>query len=531
MQLMFCGAARSVTGSCFYVKSEKVSFLVDCGMIQGGREEREKNRRDFPFNPGELDYVLLTHAHIDHSGLIPRLVMNGFKGTIISTRATAELCGIMLPDSGHIQEMEAEWRNRKRARLGESPEEPLYTAADAMASLGFFRPVGYGEEVELQPGLRVRFVDAGHILGSASIEVWIEENGIEKKLVFSGDLGQTDQPIIRDPVLIEEADLVLVESTYGARLHENRDERLKILAEIINESVRTGGNLVIPSFAVGRTQDLLYHINRLQQKGDIPVLPVYIDSPMAVSATEIFRRHEDCFDRETLKLLQDGESPFELPNLRLVRTTEESRALNEHARGSIIISASGMCEAGRILHHLKHNLWRPEAHIVFVGFQAQGTLGRRLLDGATAVKLFGEEVAVRAKIHGIEGFSAHADQKGLLRWLKGFEVPPQQIFLVHGEESTMETWAPLVRQEIGIEPVVPSWGESFAILGTQLIKQAPPEKVDQKWSILRALKSTELDLGDLRRRLQQRMESMDPRSLESLTDLLKEIQSRIRRVE
>lgn len=531
MQVTFCGAAKTVTGSCFWIKTEKLDFLVDCGMFQGSKEEREKNRREFLFNPGEIRYVLLTHAHIDHSGLIPRLYQQGFKGEVIATHATKDLAGVMLPDSGHIQEMDAEWRSRKKARQGEPPVEPLYTAAEAAQCLQHFISVGYGEIFELGPGVKVRFADAGHILGSAIIEVWVEEKEETTKLVFTGDLGQSNQPIIRNPQLIENADVVFIESTYGTRKHENKEDRLEQLRGIILESINSGGNLIIPSFAVGRTQDILYHINLLQKDGKIPAVPVYIDSPMAVSATEIFRQHNECFDWETVKLLRGGDSPFEFPTLQYVRGVEESRALNTSPGGSIIISASGMCEAGRILHHLKHNLWRAESHVLFVGYQAIGTLGRRLLEGATVVKLFGEEIRVQAKIHNIDGFSAHADQDGLLQWLKGFRKPPRQIYLVHGESETMEGWAPVVRKELGVTPVVPAWGDSYELTGySSMLLQTMQRAVDQKRVLQQMLKNVEFDYLNLKNRVQQQLSEMDSKAVEKLAKHLHDLQSKINKV-
>lgn len=530
MRITFCGAAQTVTGSSYYVETKTTRFLIDCGMFQGTREEREKNRHDFFYNPAELDFMLLTHAHIDHSGLIPRLCQNGFHGQIFATKATVDLCGIMLPDSGHIQEMEAEWRNRKRARVGEPLEEPLYTAAEAMASLKYFSPVNYDEVQTIAPGIEARFVDAGHILGSASIELWIREDNKTTKVVFSGDIGQTNQPIIEDPSAIQDADVILVESTYGTRLHEEKEARVERLKEIIRQSVAKGGNLVIPAFAVERTQDLLYYINRLQTEKQIPVFPIYIDSPMAVSATEIFSRHPECFDEETWHLFKNGHSPFELPNLHFVRTTEESKSLNERAKGSIIISASGMCESGRILHHLKHNLWRPESHVLFVGYQAAGTLGRRLLDGAKSVKLFGEEVTVQAKIHNIEGFSAHADQSGLLNWLSHFKAQPKQLFLIHGEEESMNEWASVVSEKTGVKPMVPAWGESYDISKAPALVAAAPSVIDRKRNLLQLLRNVESDFLDFRGRIRQELDTMEPGTVEQLSSMLQELQLKIHKV-
>jgi metallo-beta-lactamase family protein len=463
MKITFCGAVGTVTGSCYLIETEQHRFIVDCGMFQGSKEIRSLNEREFLFNPGDLDFVLLTHAHIDHSGLIPKLVKNGFSKTIFATKATVELCRIMLPDSGHIQEMELEWRNRKRARKGQPLLEPLYTSLDARNSLRFFQAVNYQEEFRPVPEITVRFLDAGHILGSAIIEIYVTEGRTTTKLVCSGDLGQKNQPIINDPTYVLDADYLLIESTYGNRLHEEVEERVRQLRRMIIESVESGGNLIIPAFAVGRTQDLLYHIRKLLLKGEIPRIPVYIDSPMAVSATEIYRDSPGYYDEPTLKMLADNQSPFEYNNLHFIRTVDESRRLNEIAKGTIIISASGMCEAGRILHHLKHNLWRPESHVLFVGYQAEGTLGRRLLEGAKVVKIMGEEIGVRAQIHSIGGFSAHADQAGLLDWLGAFQKMPRGIFITHGENGAQKELAALISRNFGITPSIPAWGEEYEL--------------------------------------------------------------------
>lgn len=463
MQITFCGAARTVTGSSFLIETEHSRFLIDCGMFQGDKETRSRNRQPFQFNPAELDFMLLTHAHIDHSGLIPRLCKSGFQKPIYATKATYELSKVALPDSGHIQEMEAEWRNRKRQRKGLKEEEPLYTAQDALDSLKYFVSHDYHEEFQPVPGVRVRFQDAGHILGSSIIEVWITEAGEEIKLVFSGDLGQKDQPIIQDPTIIELADYIFVESTYGNRFHEDHDNKGEMLKKVILQTVKSGGNLIIPAFAVGRTQDILYHIKNLLKAGAIPRIPVYIDSPMAVSVTEIYRSNPGYYDEPTLEMLKCGDSPFEFEGLQFIRTAEESKQLNQNAKGAIIISANGMCEAGRILHHLKHNLWRHNSHILFVGYQAQGTLGRRLLEGAKVVKIMGEEVDVQAAIHTIDGFSAHADQKGLIEWLGCFRKKPRGIFVVHGEPAAQQEFANLIKSKFNLEPQIPGFGERFEL--------------------------------------------------------------------
>ncbi|HOJ76822.1 MAG TPA: MBL fold metallo-hydrolase [Bacillota bacterium] len=463
MQITFCGAAETVTGSCFLITTKQAKFIIDCGMFQGNKEIRHLNFQDFPFNPTELDFVLLTHAHIDHSGLLPKLVQLGFANPIYATKATVELCKISLPDSGHIQQMEAEWRNRKRLRQGLEPEEPLYTVNDALVALRHFVSKDYHELFEPVPGIKVNFLDAGHILGSALIEIWVTEDGATTKLVFSGDLGQKNQPIIRDPSYVRDADYIIIESTYGNRLHEEHHNKVDLLKKIILDTISAGGNLIIPSFAIGRTQDLLYHIKNLLLAGQLPRIPVYIDSPMAVSVTEIYHDHPGYYDDETLAMLRSGENPFEFSDLHFVKTAEDSKQLNQIAKGAIIISPSGMCEAGRILHHLKHNLWRSDSHILFVGYQAEGTLGRRLLEGAKVVKIMGEEVNVQAIIHSIDGFSAHADQNGLIDWLSGFEQRVKGIFIVHGERQSQQEFATLIRRKFGVDPVIPKLGESFVL--------------------------------------------------------------------
>lgn len=475
MKITFCGAAETVTGSCYLVETAQYRFLVDCGMFQGNKEIRHLNQAKFLFNPSAVDFVLLTHSHVDHVGLVPKLWKQGYRNGIYATKATVDLCGIVLPDSGHIQEMEVEWRNRKKARQGAPLEEPLYTAADALKCLTLFRPQVYNREFEPAPGVRVVFRDAGHILGSAIIEITVTENDTPVKLVCSGDLGQKNQPIIADPSLITEADYLLVESTYGNRNHENPEQRIGLLQRIITESVQSGGNLVIPAFAVGRTQDLLYHLKTLLRTGKIPRVPVYIDSPMAVSVTEIYRDNPGCYDQPTRQLFDAGESPFEFPNLHFIRTAEESKELNETTKGAIIISASGMCEAGRVLHHLKHNLWRSGSHILFVGYQAEGTLGRRLLEGVKGVKIMGEEINVQAQIHSIDGFSAHADQTGLLDWVKGFTKKPRGLFIVHGEHDAQVDFSKILKDELNFKTHIPKWGDQFALdTEARLEKEGPP---------------------------------------------------------
>ena len=454
-------------------------WLVDCGMFQGGKALEERNQNVAAYRPGELSFILLTHAHIDHSGLLPKLVKEGFQGRIICSKATLDLCEVMLRDSGHIQEMEAEWQNRKGKRSGGDEVLPLYTAQDAEKSLSYFQTVDYGEMVSPADGVKVRFQDAGHILGSATIELWVDQEGIEKKLVFSGDLGSSGQPIIRDPSSIREGDILWLESTYGNRFHKSREETVQELLRIIQEAIRHRAKVVIPAFAVERTQDVIYTLGQSIRQGLIPSIPVYIDSPLAISATEIFKRNPDCFDKETKDLLMGGENPLDFPEIVYTRTTEESKAINEDTRPAVIISASGMCDSGRIQHHLKHHLWRPESHIVFIGYQAEGTVGRRMIDGAKTIKLFGEEIAIKAHIHTLGGFSAHADQKGLLEWLSHLNNPELTIFVNHGEEKTSLELSRIIRDRFHLKTVVPHWREKRVLFGPEEIvaeDQAIPEK-------------------------------------------------------
>jgi metallo-beta-lactamase family protein len=468
MKLTFLGAARTVTGSCQLLETGNTKILVDCGLFQGKAKEEAMNEQQLPVNPADIDYVLLTHAHIDHSGRIPWLYVNGFKGEVIAVKACVDLCSLLLPDSGHIQEFEAEWKNRKRMRAGREPEKPLYTLLDAQESLKLFRSIQYDEMIQLTPGIRVCYRNSGHMLGSAFVEVWVRENGKETKFVFTGDMGNTGIPILKDPVAIKEADYLVMESTYGDRLHTDNETKAGKFLDIVLETLENGGNVVIPSFAVGRTQEIIYEINKnLAQYGDrvqkLMDVPVYIDSPLAINATEVYRKNLDCYDEEARGYIEQGDHPLDFPNLHFTRTADESRALNTIKEGCIIISASGMCEAGRIKHHLKHNLWRKECTILFVGYQAEGTLGRRLLDGAKSVHIFGEEISVNARIEMIDGFSGHADYLGLLNWMGNFEHIPKRVFLVHGEEKALYALSDRIQDEYDIEPIIPSREESFVI--------------------------------------------------------------------
>lgn len=468
MKISFLGAARTVTGSCFLLETSKRKILIDCGMYQGQSKEHALNNESFPFNPAQIDCVLLTHAHIDHSGRIPKLYIDGFKGDIITSKATAELCGVMLPDSGHIQEMEVEWLNKKRSRADKHAVKPLYTAQDAIDCLKLFKSIKYDQEIKIDDDVRVIFRDAGHILGSAILEIWVNEDGNETKLVFTGDLGNQRIPMLRDPSIITEADYLIMESTYGDRKHTNHGDKAEEFLDIVTETINNGGNVVIPSFAVGRTQEILYNIHKDHQKYKeklkiLKEVPVYVDSPLAVSATQIFENNSDCFDEEARKIIESGDNPLDFPELRFTKTAEESKALNDITDNVIIISASGMCEAGRIKHHLKHNLWRPECTVLFVGYQAQGTLGRKILEGAKKVKIFGEEISVNARIESIDGFSGHADQDGLLRWLGFFTKKPSKVFLVHGESAVQDVFSQMIKDRYDIECVIPQRGEVYTI--------------------------------------------------------------------
>ena len=474
MKITFLGATKTVTGSNFLVEAAGKKFLVDCGMYQGVAEKEWENSEPFLFDPREIDFVLLTHAHIDHSGRIPKLYNEGFRNKIYATKATCDLCSIMLPDSGHIQEMEIEWKNRKRIRKGLDPIPPLYTAEDAIKCQEVFEPIKYDEIIEIDRHINVRFNDAGHMLGSAIIEVWVEENGKREKAVFTGDLGNNDIPLLSSPTMIDDADYLVMESTYGGRLHNRNDKKAELFLDIVSETLEKGGRVIIPSFAVGRTQEILYEINNLKDiKGEdekfrkeyetLMKSPVYVDSPLAISATEIFRKNMDIFDDETRAVIESGDNPLEFPGLQFTQTAEESKALNEKDEAAIIISASGMCEVGRIKHHLKHSLWNPNNTILFVGYQGEGTLGSKIVNGAKTVKIFGEDVAVNARIEYIEGYSGHADQEWLLNFIYSFRSKPKAIFLVHGEPNGQLILKEKILQTTGIPVVIPDFGEQFEL--------------------------------------------------------------------
>ncbi len=459
MKVKFCGASTGVTGSCHLISTENHKILLDCGQFQGGKEMDRMNEEAFPFDPGEIECVILSHAHIDHCGRLPLLVKRGFKGLIYCTDATADLLDVMLKDSAYIHEKDAEWQSRKNLRTGKPPVEPLYTIRDSEAALGLVKPILYDQLVELNPDMKIVFNDAGHILGSAITELWITEGEATSKLVFSGDLGVPNRPILRDPVKIKKADFVIMETTYGNRLHPQNATSIDELINITLKTIKRGGSVIIPSFAVGRTQELIYQFNMFYEHHPeyadvLGKVNVYIDSPMATTATEVFKKNAQVFDEETKSYILSGDHPLDFPNLKFTRNTADSQMLNDDKSPKIIISASGMCEAGRIRHHLKHNLWDSRNSIVFVGYQAEGTLGRLLVEGAKEVKLFGEPIMVGAEIYNLEGFSGHADQKGLLDWLGGFRKEPKHIFLVHGETQSKLDFASKAKEVFGYEPIV-----------------------------------------------------------------------------
>ena len=485
MKIQFCGASTGVTGSCHLITTEKHKILLDCGQFQGGKAQDALNYEEFPFDPAEIDFVILSHAHIDHCGRIPLLVKRGFKGDIYCTDATADLLDVMLKDSGYIHEKEAEWKNRKNERAGRAMVEPLYTYNDAVDSLKFVKPVLYDQLVELNDQMKMVFNDAGHILGSAITELWITEDDNVSKLVFSGDLGVMDRPILRNPTIIKKADYVIMETTYGNRIHPKNSMDVKKLMDIIRKTAKRGGTTVIPSFAVGRTQELIYELNRVYDSDseyhkDFENIMVYVDSPMATTATEVFKKNAQVFDDETKEYIMKGDNPLDFKNLKFTRTSEESMWLNTDNEPKVIISASGMCEAGRIRHHLKHNLWNSKSSIIFVGYQAEGTLGKLLVEGAKEVTLFGEKIQVNAEIYNLEGFSGHADRDGLLAWLKGFQKEPKHIFLVHGEQQAKEDFAETVRKELRYDPVVVKGNSEFVLEKDEIVSetQAMDDAVD-----------------------------------------------------
>jgi len=544
MKITFLGATKMVTGSNFLVEAAGKKFLVDCGMWQGKKEMEEENFNEFDFDPKQIDFMLLTHAHIDHSGRIPKLYNEGFRNKIYAHKATCDLCSLMLPDSGHIQEMESEWKNRKRKRRGEPERPPLYTAEEAARCLEIFEAVNYDEIIEIDENIHVRFNDAGHMLGSSIIELWVKEDGKEVKTVFTGDLGNNDIPLLDSPTMIEDADYLVMESTYGSRLHVRNDEKAKIFLDVVSETLDKQGTVVIPSFAVGRTQEILYELNKIKENTDdedferkyktLMKAPVYVDSPLAISATEVFRENMDLFEEDVQKEIMSGDNPLEFPGLKFTMTTDESKALNEDPTPSIIISASGMCEVGRIKHHLKHNLWNPNSTILFVGYQAPGTLGYSIVNGAKTVKIFGEEIAVNARIEYIEGYSGHADQEWLMNFIYSFITKPKHIFLVHGEEESQDVLEKKIIDETGISVTTPEYGETYElndqITMTNKIERKIP--VTLKTEVISRLEKVKEELKDMDIAVKEDMQNPDLRDEDvfRINEKIKELEKQILKV-
>ena len=492
------GGAGSVTGSSFLIESPQgMKLLVDCGMFQGGKEMERRNWQDWGFDPKQVHALFLTHAHIDHSGRIPKLVKDGFRGRIITSPPTAELCRIMLLDSAHVQEMDAEWQNRKNRRQDRNEILPLYTTEDAEESLQYIAPVEKDQVIEVEPGVRARLRNAGHILGSSILELWVQEGKESIKIVFSGDLGKKNQLIVRDPHEVFDADYLFLESTYGNRLHRSLEESKEELLEAIRYAVSHGEKVIIPAFAVERTQEILYILGEFNRSGSLPRIPIYLDSPLAIKATEIFRRNKAYYDEEANAIVAQGYDPFDLPDLHLTESTQESQAINQKSGPAIVIAGNGMATAGRIKHHLKHNLWRNGASVVIVGFQAAGSLGRRIVDGAREVKIFGEDVAVKARVFTIGGFSAHADQNDLLEWVRHFESQPR-VFVIHGEPTASEALASKIRETLHLETHVPRWKERLMLKAREVTLEAPVE-VEPTPDLRSAMLNTIVDLqGELK---------------------------------
>lgn len=544
MKITFLGAAKTVTGSNFLVEAAGKKFLVDCGMYQGKITEELENSDPFIYDVHDIDFMLLTHAHIDHSGRIPKLYNDGYRNPVYATKATCDLCEIMLPDSGHIQEVEIEWKNRKRMREGLDPLPPLYTAEDAYNTLEIFKAVQYDDIVEIDDNISVRFNDAGHMLGSAIIEIWVTEDGKTTKAVFTGDLGNNDLPLLDSPTMISNADYLIMESTYGSRLHMRNDDKAQMFLDIVSETLDKGGRVVIPSFAVGRTQEILYEIDKLKEDlgqdeefykkyQKIMTVPVYVDSPLAISATEVFKKNTELFEEEIQEKIKRGDNPLEFRELHFTQTADESKALNMDTSPAIIISASGMCEVGRIKHHLKHNLWDPNNTILFVGYQAPGTLGRSIVDGATKVKIFGEEIAVNARIEYIEGYSGHADQTWLLNFVYSFTNPPKHIFLVHGEEEGQEILKQKIEETSECKVSIPNFGDSFELGAEGPTLLAETEEIEnfrkefKRLDLIERIEELKENISDIESIVMKQNIDTNDNELRLLEERVKEIQKHI----
>ena len=526
------GAAGSVSGSNYLIEnSQGKKVLVDCGLFQGGKDIELRNWQDWGFDPKHINSVFLTHAHIDHSGRIPKLVKDGFRGKIITSPPTAELCRIMLLDSAHVQEMDAEWQTKKNKRKGTKEVLPLYTTEDAVESLKYLSPMERDRIIPVEPGIKARLRNAGHILGSSIVELWMEDLNGEIKIVFSGDLGKEDQLIVKDPHEIFAADYLFVESTYGNRMHRPFEDSKKELLEAIQYAVSHDEKVIILAFALERTQEILYLLGEFYRDKALPDIPIYLDSPLAIKATEIFRKNKKYYDEQARAIVDQGFDPFDMPNLHFTPTTEESIAINEKAGSAIIVAASGMCTAGRIKHHLKHNLWRPGASIIIVGFQAQGTTGRKIVDGAKKVKVFREDVAVKAKVYTIGGFSAHADQGGLLEWVRHFTESRPKVFIVHGEVKASEALAAAINEKFGMEVHVPKWKESLMLKLKETIREKMTHEAETI-DISRIMQNKVIELEHEIERLKRRLKKKDEKKevTQEDVDRLKYIQEGLQEV-
>ena len=531
MNITFYGAAQEVTGSCHMVEVAGHKFLIDCGLFQGSLTDQMLNYEEFPFNIQEVEFVILTHAHIDHSGRIPKLYKAGYKNPVYCTSATRELCKIMLPDSGHIQENEIEWVNRKRMRAGKKPNDPIYTEQDAIDCLEIFKGLEYNVPVKINDEISFVLKDSGHMLGSAIVELYLKEDGKEKKVVFTGDLGNKNLPIINDPVNIDSADVLVMESTYGDRLHSSIVDQSSKFIQIILDTIRRGGNVIIPSFAVGRTQELLYEINKYltddRIKEELSKIPVYVDSPLAVNATRIFESQHTYYDEEALSYLLKGDNPLVFDNLHFIETSEESQALNDDPEPKIIISASGMCEVGRIKHHLKHNLYRSECTVLFVGYQAEGTLGRKIMNGEPLVKIFGEEIAVKAEVKSLDAFSGHADRDGLLGWIAAMKKKPEQIFIVHGELEAQNVLKEYIQQGFKINAINPAYQEQYDVDGT-LLSDGKNSYKATRYNILELMTSLKEEVDTMTNNVKRNLKSdVNTEYLQNIVEKLKDVQDSI----
>ena len=523
------GAAGTVTGSNYLIEDSRgKKILVDCGLFQGGKQTEWRNSADWGFDPGEIDTLLLTHAHIDHSGRIPKLVKDGFHGKIITSPPTVELCEAMLLDSGHVQEMEAAWQTRKNKRKSKKGIQPLYTVEDAQASLQYLAPMERDQVIDIEPGVKARFRNAGHILGSSIIELWIEDAGTETKIVFSGDIGKNNQLIVKDPFEITDADYLFIESTYGNRLHRSFEDSKAELLDAIKYAVSNNEKTIIPAFAVERTQEIIYILGEFYRNGSLPDMPIYLDSPLAIKATEIFRKNKKYYDEEAMAIVDQGFDPFDMPNLRFTPSTEESIAINRKPGPAIVIAGSGMCTAGRIKHHLKHNLWRSGASIVIVGFQAMGTTGRRIVDGEKRVRVFREDVAVAAKVSTIGGFSAHADQKGLLKWAGNFTESHPRVFVTHGEQTASETLAAKLKEDLNLETYVPRMRESLILEPKKVTHAMAREEVPE--DLQQVMGATVISFEKQLEELKRRLSGKGGRIQESDIDRLKDIEEDLRMI-